>query len=148
MTQQPGRANAVEPLAEVVCTLPDGSQRVAPISPGCPMIVGRAHDCPLVMSGDAKASRRHLSFEVRGKDVYVTDLGSRNGIRVNGARVGEARVGPGDEIHAGSCKLEVRPTRGTILEIEPSFCASCGRMLSVDRRKTGPRDDSGRPLCA
>ena len=44
------------------------------------------------------ASRRHCILTEDGGEVVVRDLGSTNGIRINGQRVERGRLRPGDEI--------------------------------------------------
>jgi hypothetical protein len=86
-------------LAELV--LPDG-RRVALGSE--PLVIGRLPECDVVLA-DSNVSRRHA--EVRRKDdgVFVVDLGSTNGTRVNGTPVREQLLASGDEVSVGSTKL-------------------------------------------
>jgi pSer/pThr/pTyr-binding forkhead associated (FHA) protein len=62
-----------------------------------PWVIGRSPDCdgrlenPLI-------SRRHCSFFRRDGEVWVEDLGSRNGTRLNGERLTDPRP-----IHNGDC---------------------------------------------
>ncbi len=53
------------------------------------LTVGRAPECDVSLA-DTKISRRHVEFEASGSMPRVTDLGSRNGILVNGRKVGAA----------------------------------------------------------
>ncbi|HJL16044.1 MAG TPA: FHA domain-containing protein [Sandaracinaceae bacterium LLY-WYZ-13_1] len=48
--------------------------------------VGRSSSCHLALD-DALVSRRHAVFHVREDGVEVEDLGSRNGVQVNGATI-------------------------------------------------------------
>jgi pSer/pThr/pTyr-binding forkhead associated (FHA) protein len=61
------------------------------------LIVGRAPDCGLVLAGSG-VSRRHARLEREGETFRVSDLGSANGIRVNGRRVESATLTVGDVI--------------------------------------------------
>jgi hypothetical protein len=70
-------------------------------------VVGRGADCQLALD-DALVSRRHAIFVAQGDELYVDDLGSRNGVRVNGDRiVGRTRVGDGDRIKIGSQDMTI-----------------------------------------
>jgi hypothetical protein len=71
---------------------------------GSRMLIGRSRDCDITLE-DPNASRRHA--ELRNEDGHwvVTDLGSTNGIKVNGRRVGEAVLQPGDELTLGLARL-------------------------------------------
>lgn len=49
-------------------------------------VVGRSSSCSLAVD-DALVSRRHAVFHVTGEGVEVEDLGSRNGVIVNGGQI-------------------------------------------------------------
>ena len=86
-------------LAEVV--LPDG-RRMAVGSEA--LVIGRLPECDVVLP-DSNVSRRHAELRRKGDGVFVTDLGSTNGTRVNGTPVREQLLASGDEISVGSTKL-------------------------------------------
>jgi pSer/pThr/pTyr-binding forkhead associated (FHA) protein len=54
---------------------------------------------------DTEASRQHASLSVEGTTVTVTDLGSTNGTKVNGAAVTEKRLKDGDTITVGDSDI-------------------------------------------
>ncbi len=60
---------------------------------------GLSADIPVL---DHKASRNHCRLDVVDKEVFLTDLGSTNGVRVNGVRVERVRLKPGDRMRIGS----------------------------------------------
>ena len=65
------------------------------------VVVGRSEECGIVLD-DPNISRRHAEFRLRGPDWHIVDLGSTNGIKVNGREVGSARLGDGDRITLGT----------------------------------------------
>jgi hypothetical protein len=67
-------------------------------------VVGRSQRCDYVLP-DPNVSRRHFELQLRGSDWYLVDLGSTNGVTVNGRRVSTSRLKPGDEIVVGNSKL-------------------------------------------
>lgn len=70
-------------------------------------VVGRGADCQLALD-DALVSRRHAIFVVQGEDLFVDDLGSRNGVRVNGDRIqGRTRLSDGDKVRIGNQDMAV-----------------------------------------
>lgn len=71
------------------------------------VIIGRLGESDIVL-GDPGASRRHA--EVRREDgrYVISDLGSTNGTRVNGAAIGERTLEEGDRISIGRTVLEFR----------------------------------------
>jgi hypothetical protein len=86
-------------LAELI--LPDG-RRVAVGSN--PLVIGRLPECDIVLN-DSNVSRRHAELRRSGDGVFLTDLGSTNGTRVNGTPVREQILASGDEVSVGSTKL-------------------------------------------
>ena len=69
------------------------------------LLVGRDARCDITDS-DPELSRRHAEFVVKGRDIVVRDLNSRNGIRVNGVRVQEAVLRPGDVVQAAKLRMK------------------------------------------
>lgn len=68
-------------------------------------MIGRSSTCQLSLD-DPLVSRNHARLEVTQDAVTVEDLGSRNGIRVNGERVSGSRpLVHGDVLNVGSQKL-------------------------------------------
>lgn len=67
--------------------------------------VGRNASCQLALD-DPLVSRRHALFEVRHGTVVVEDLGSRNGVIVNGERIDRPQtLAAGDRVLIGSQEL-------------------------------------------
>lgn len=70
-------------------------------------MIGRSASCQLSLD-DPLVSRHHARLRVAPDSVAIEDLGSRNGIRVNGERVsagGTRELAHGDVISVGSQKL-------------------------------------------
>lgn len=68
------------------------------------ILIGRSRDCDIQLD-DPNTSRRHAEVRREGDAWVVADLGSTNGIKVNGARVAEAELHPGDEVTLGLVRL-------------------------------------------
>jgi hypothetical protein len=88
------------PLSVYVQCSVNGSPRVLAVN-GTAMI-GRAAECEIVLA-DSAVSQRHALLKVRNRDgvksVWLCDLGSANGVRLNGAALKEiAELRIGDEI--------------------------------------------------
>jgi hypothetical protein len=63
---------------------------------------GRSSKCDLVLPDESQSvSRHHGRFEVEGGKVTVVDLGSSNGVFVNGAKVEKQELADGDAILIG-----------------------------------------------
>ncbi len=72
-----------------------------------PVEVGRAPFCSVSLA-DLQMSRRHCQFLNEDGRLYVEDLGSTNGTRVNGEQIeGRKRLGDGDRVAVGSHVLTV-----------------------------------------
>ncbi len=68
-------------------------------------VIGRSHDCEIVLE-DTGISRRHAELRPGADGWTVTDLGSTNGVRVNGRDVhGAQPLRPGDRIELGSTEI-------------------------------------------
>jgi hypothetical protein len=72
------------------------------------ILVGRAQSADLRLD-DPQVSRLHARIEMRDDGVYVEDLGSRNGTRVDGANVTGSRcLRVNDEIQIGAASIIFR----------------------------------------
>src|SRR5690348_14917398 len=64
--------------------------------------IGRSKEAECVLS-DPNVSRRHAELRrAQNGDWTIADLGSTNGIKVNGRRVSSSRLGPGDQVTVGT----------------------------------------------
>lgn len=70
------------------------------------MLIGRHHDCDVVLS-DLSVSRRHARLLFRDGRWVLQDLDSTNGTSVNGSRVGRCELRPGDHIALGDEHLAI-----------------------------------------
>lgn len=92
---------------------PEGRQRALPFADG-EVLVGRAPGSGLELP-DRNVSRRHARFLRVNGSVYLEDLGSANGTRVNGERIeGRRRIRPGDLVQIGDWDLAIEgpPSEG------------------------------------
>lgn len=72
---------------------------------GSEVVIGRSSDCQITIE-DPLISRRHAQVILRDQSAFVMDLGSRNGVRVNGRLVkGEQLLNDGDRIRLGTQEL-------------------------------------------
>lgn len=70
------------------------------------MGVGRDPACEISVD-DPLLSRRHAEFRVSPEGVVVTDLDSRNGLRVNGVSTRRAVLRDGDEIRIAALRIQL-----------------------------------------
>lgn len=112
-------------------------------------VIGRSSSCSLALD-DALVSRRHAVLHTTPDRVDLEDLGSRNGVTVNGSKVaGTKRVSHLDRITIGGHELVLvevarseRPPRDTsmlmrcqtcsqLLDATAAFCSGCGAALGA-----------------
>jgi hypothetical protein len=65
-----------------------------------PVTIGRMPDCTVPLA-DPNVSRRHAEIRRDGDRVFLVDLGSTNGTRVNGAPVHQRQLVDGDVVTVG-----------------------------------------------
>lgn len=76
------------------------------------LVVGRGTEADLRIN-DPGVSRRHVEFTVRGEtDIEVTDLGSTNGMLVDGTRMGRARLRDGATVKIGHTTMTLHLLTG------------------------------------
>jgi pSer/pThr/pTyr-binding forkhead associated (FHA) protein len=70
------------------------------------LLFGRHQECDVQLNSK-KVSRRHCCIAQVNDYLVIRDLGSTNGIRINGQRVAEGRLHPGDEVTIGNFRYQV-----------------------------------------
>ena len=71
------------------------------------MLIGRSSRCGIHLP-DGTVSKEHAEITRRGEEVYICDLGSRNGTRVNGQEAREpVLLHSGDRVEIGQAVLRV-----------------------------------------
>ena len=68
------------------------------------VVIGRSRDCDIQLN-DSNASRRHAELRQEGASYWIVDLGSTNGLEVNGKRVKRAKLRDGDTVTIGSTEV-------------------------------------------
>ncbi len=73
--------------------------------PSAGAVIGRSRECDIVL-GDSNVSRRHAEIRPAGQGWTVADLGSTNGVRVNGRPAsGAVPIAPGDQLDLGTVEI-------------------------------------------
>jgi DNA-binding NtrC family response regulator len=107
------RGGALVPVATIRFVYRGGEgivdERTRPIAPGLTR-VGRGAQDGLALGADPRASRQHAELHYRPaeRELIAVDLGSRNGIHVNGRPVVRATLADGDVVRFGSSFAVVR----------------------------------------
>jgi len=106
------------------------------------LLVGRHIECDVRLDSP-KISRRHCCLAMAYDRVLIRDLGSRNGVRVNGRVVEESRLQFGDELAIGPVlfRLELEPA-----EIRPAAASNTARPAPSSTAGSGTSTQRRQPL--
>ena len=104
---------------------------LVPLDPGLCLIplekaivlIGRQSDCDVSLTHSRKISRKHCCIAQVNSSYVIRDLGSTNGVFVNGARVRkEAGLTLGDELAIGDVRFrlqtEASPAKSTKIKVD------------------------------
>jgi two-component system, NtrC family, response regulator AtoC len=100
----------------------DTESQLKPVEGGKPVVVGREAPSEVVVD-DVSVSRQHARFRLNDGEVWVEDLGSRNGTFLRGRRIERERLGVGDEISVGKARVVLAGTRVSAGQGTESFAA-------------------------
>jgi hypothetical protein len=107
--------------------------------------IGRSEECAVTIE-DPLVSRRHARILVQGEDVIIEDLGSRNGVRVNGKTIQASQnLADGDRVRIGTqdfvfCRVQQR-------KVEESARTTGVLRLCVQCKAPYPREMVSCPNC-
>ena len=96
-------------MLRLMLTTAGGEPRIISLEGKLPLTIGRSENAGLVLA-DRKVSRRHaeIGAEADGS-LFVEDLASRTGTRVNGQTISaRTRLGAGDVIELGESRIELQ----------------------------------------
>jgi hypothetical protein len=86
--------------------------------PAGQFVIGRSPDCQLSLD-DPLVSRRHALLTVRQDSVTLEDLGSRNGVFVNGVRIANLQgLALGDKITIGTQEMWIEGGSDVLIEMD------------------------------
>lgn len=110
-------------VPQLTLTLPNGVTQTYALAKGS-ITIGRQTTCDMVLR-HWTVSRRHARIDRIAGGYTITDLGSVNGTRVNGAPITRRPLTLGDVLHVGDCtlrfeaaRLEPAPERVTRIDSE------------------------------
>ncbi len=92
--------------------------------------IGRSEECEVTIE-DPLVSRRHARIVFGGEDVTIEDLGSRNGVKVNGRAIqAPHKLVDGDRVRIGTqdfvlCLVKPKPERQSKTTGVLRLCGSC-----------------------
>jgi predicted component of type VI protein secretion system len=109
------------------------------------LLFGRDLECDIRFDS-RKISRKHCCIAQVGDYLVVRDLGSTNGVRINGVRVVEGCLRAGDELTIGNHRYQVRWDELAMAPSRPPHREHRPR-AAPDREAGRPADDEMLELC-
>ena len=94
-------------------------------------ILGRGKDCDIPLDG-AGISKQHAQLVISPVGSFIKDLGSRNGVFVNGIKVIEKQLYPGERVSLSHVFLELEPQENMIPAHLPAPSYSSGGSLAYE----------------
>lgn len=126
--------------------------RLVPLGVGSPIIIdkaivliGRHPDCDAVLQTSVKVSRRHCCVAQVNDHFKIRDLGSMNGIRLNGERVREGDLHFDDEVAIGDVRFVFKCDE---VATEKSKSSSNGRENGKAENEAKPANAAPVPVTA
>jgi pSer/pThr/pTyr-binding forkhead associated (FHA) protein len=101
-TQEVGHSTQQSPALATLVRVVDG--RDASVHPllGSHFVIGRDKSCHIQINDDTSVSRKHSTVKRQGVSFLIEDLGSSNGVLVNGKKIeGEYELRVGDKVEIG-----------------------------------------------
>ncbi|MGE3316625.1 MAG: FHA domain-containing protein [Planctomycetaceae bacterium] len=81
------------------------------------VFIGRHPECDIVLTRSRKVSRKHCAIAQVNNNFVIRDLGSMNGIRVNGQAIRkDVRLNVGDEIMIGDLRYALSVEKAPLQE--------------------------------
>lgn len=119
------------------------------------LLIGRQADCDVSLTSSRKISRKHCCIAIVNDTVVVRDLGSTNGVSINGVRVEqEGRLRLDDELMIGDVRFRLQREAqlkelATASDLPPKAKNDNGTVdleSGVRHRSTVPERDPGPAL--
>lgn len=101
-TEEAGHSTQQSPALATLVRLVDG--RDASVHPllGSHFVIGRDKSCHIQITDDTSVSRKHSTVKRQGVSFLIEDLGSSNGVLVNGKKIaGEYELRVNDKVEIG-----------------------------------------------
>jgi pSer/pThr/pTyr-binding forkhead associated (FHA) protein/tetratricopeptide (TPR) repeat protein len=127
----------------IIVRAPNGDVREVPIGPTA-IVIGRDESADIRVE-DKKVSRRHAAFKLIDGEPWVEDLGSANGVKLNGKRIDKrARINPQDQIKVGGYRIALKDltdeTGSSVVDDDRSAERARGRAATPGGRPSQGRD--------
>ncbi len=108
------------------------------------LTIGRDETSSVCLTGNDVSRRHailHIDPDLPGSGVRIADLGSRNGVRVNGRPVSEAPIGVGDVVRLGGWVGVVAASAGEFTQIAPGLWGGATLQAALAPLRTAAASD-------
>jgi pSer/pThr/pTyr-binding forkhead associated (FHA) protein len=114
------------------------------------VVVGRSPDCDAVLDCSSRISRMHCALIQVDSDYFIRDLGSLNGVRVNGSRISrELRLNDGCQVAIGDLQflfhenpsVNPAPAAESRNQVVPPTTSERKYPVFIDESRNGMTDD-------
>lgn len=96
-------------MPKITIIAPDSTQRdIDLLTVTFPLVIGRDSELSQVVLIDSQVSRAHCVLSKQGNVLHMEDLGSRNGVLLNGNRIPKSPLRHGDELKIGGTRVLVQ----------------------------------------
>jgi len=102
-------------------------------------VLGRSRQCDVVIN-DPNVSRRHAEVRREGDGYVLVDLGSTNGLTVNGQEVKRAALADGDQVQLGTTALRFERRQRSSFALETNRAVARGRAVHSHLWASGSDD--------
>ncbi len=101
------------------------------------VLIGRHQECDIQIPS-RKISRRHCCVALVDDHVVVRDLGSTNGIRINGVKVTEGNLQEDDELTIGNMRYQLRWSSDSSASLKHAIQSTAKQNVNADDSEEVP----------
>ncbi|MEM9493020.1 MAG: FHA domain-containing protein, partial [Myxococcota bacterium] len=131
-------------MATIVYWDSDGVERLYELGTES-ILIGRASECQ-IRSEDTRVSRRHARLSSDGRDCWIEDLDSANGVYVGPHKVNQAQIPAGEIVVVGSFLLQLQSADGYPAMPSPGAHAQLSVWLKMERESRSSLTDERNAL--
>jgi predicted component of type VI protein secretion system len=124
----------------------DAGQCLIPLEKAI-LLIGRQSDCDVALTQSRKISRKHCCIAQVNNKYVVRDLGSTNGVYLNGSRIQkEATLSIGDELVIGDVRFRMQNQAQLIPPKPAGDRAAVSSLKTVEESTEVSRNGIGLPI--
>lgn len=102
------------------------------------LLIGRGLDCDLIIPNDRTISRKQASVEFNLRNSYITSIGTKTPVKVNGCIINRDKLKDGDTIEIGFMTLHVHLDFSAPIPEKTVLCPECGKSFTIMETEDTP----------